>query len=205
MRNRIAIFVIGTLLGVGLLVGGLWIYRTYFEPPPLSGIALESPKPAYDFELKSGDDKPVRLSDYRGKVVAIYFGYTFCPDVCPKTLSDLTAALKALNPDETAGVQVLFISVDPERDTPTRTNLYAQSFDPNFVGLTGSPDDIARVAGAYGVYYQRQEAPNSSAGYLMDHSATVLVVDRQGLLRTIWPYDSAREDIVNDLRSLLRQ
>jgi len=103
-------------------------------------------------------------------------------------------------------------STRPERDTPTRTNLYAQSFDPNFVGLTGSPDgltgspdDIARVAGAYGVYYQRQEAPNSSAGYLMDHSATVLVVDRQGLLRTIWPYDSAREDIFNDLRSLLRQ
>ncbi|MBL8096417.1 MAG: SCO family protein [Anaerolineales bacterium] len=203
MTKRIVLFAAGTLIGVALLVGGLWAYRTFIQAPPLRGIAIESPRPAYDFELMSGD-RAVHLSDYRGKVVALYFGYTFCPDVCPKTLSDLTLALKELGA-EADGVQVLFVSVDPERDTPVRALQYAQGFNPTFVGMTGSPDDIARVAGAYGVYYQRQETPNSSAGYLVDHSATVLVIDRQGQLRTIWPFDTARDDIVNDLRSLMRQ
>ena len=85
------------------------------------------------------------------------------------------------------------------------TDQYAKGFNPTFVGMTGSPDDIARVAGAYGVFYQRQEAPNSSAGYLVDHSATVLIIDRQGQLRTIWPFDFPRDDMVNDLRALLSQ
>ncbi len=203
MTNRIILFVAGTLIGVALLLGGLWAYRTYVAAPPLRGVAIESPRPAYDFELLSAGDQAIRLSDYKGKVVVLYFGYTFCPDVCPKTLSDLTLALKEIGA-EADGVQVVFVSIDPERDTPTRTDEYAKAFNPTFVGATGSPDAIARVAGAYGVFYQRQETPNSGAGYLMDHSATVQVVDRQGQLRTLWPFDFPREDIVNDLRSLLR-
>ena len=82
---------------------------------------------------------------------------------------------------------------------------YAKGFNPTFVGMTGTPDDIARVAGAYGVFYQKQDAPNSSAGYLVDHSATVLLIDKQGQLRTIWPFDFPRDDMVNDFRALLSQ
>jgi protein SCO1/2 len=204
MAKRIALFAVGTLLGVGLLFGGLWIYRTYIAPPPLRGVAIESVRPAYDFELQSGEDQSVRLSQYRGKVVALYFGYTFCPDVCPKSLADLSLAIDQLGADGD-DVQVLFVSVDPERDTPLRADQYAKGFSPAFVGMTGTPDDIARVAGAYGVFYQRQEAPDSSAGYLMDHSATVLVIDRKGQLRTIWPFDFARDDMVNDFKTLLSQ
>lgn len=204
MDKRFSLFVIGALIGVGLLIGGLWIYRAYIGPPALRGVAIESPRPAYDFELLGGGDQPVHLSAYRGKVVALYFGYTFCPDVCPKTLSDLTAALKEIG-TQAENVQVIFISIDPERDTPDRTDSYAKAFNPTFVGLTGTADDIARVAGAYGVFYQRQDTANSAAGYLMDHSATVLVVDRQGVLRTIWPYDFPREDMVSDMQSLLSQ
>lgn len=203
-RGRFALFGFGALLGFGLLVGGLWVYRTYLAPPPLTGIAIESPRPAYDFALSSGEADTVRLSDFRGKVVALFFGYTFCPDVCPTTLTELNQALLALGPDST-DVQVLYVSVDPERDTPLRAQQYAQAFNPTFVGLSGSSDDIARVAGAYGVFYQRQAAPDSAAGYLMQHTASVLVIDRQGLLRTLWPFGASGDDIVSDLKSLLRQ
>lgn len=203
-RGRFVLFGLGALLGFGLLVGGLWVYRTYLAPPPLRGIAIESPRPAYDFALSSGAADTVRLSDFRGKVVALFFGYTFCPDVCPTTLTELNQALLALGPDS-ANVQVLYVSVDPERDTPLRAQQYAQAFNPKFVGLSGSPDDIARVAGAYGVFYQRQAAPDSAAGYLMQHTASVLVIDRQGLLRTLWPFGASRDDMVSDLKSLLRQ
>ncbi len=204
MIKRIALFAAGTLIGLALLFGGIWVYRTYIAPPPLRGVAIESPRPAYDFQLQSGDNQTVRLSQFRGKVVALYFGYTFCPDVCPKTLADLSMAMDQLGSDSD-GVQVLFVSVDPDRDTPVRTDQYAKGFNPTFVGMTGSPDDIARVAGAYGVFYQKQDAPSSSAGYLVDHSATVLLIDRQGQLRTIWPFDFPRDDMVNDFRALLSQ
>lgn len=204
MIKRIALFAVGTLIGLALLFGGVWVYRTYIAPPPLRGVAIESPRPAYDFQLQSGGDQTVRLSQFRGKVVALYFGYTFCPDVCPKTLADLSLAMEQLGSDAD-GVQVLFVSVDPDRDTPVRADQYAKGFNPGFVGMTGSPDDIARVAGAYGVFYQKQDAPSSSAGYLVDHSATVLVIDRQGQLRTIWPFDFPRDDMVNDFRALLAQ
>ena len=204
MIKRIALFAVGTLIGLALLFGGVWVYRTYIAPPPLRGVAIESPRPAYDFQLQSGGDQTVRLSQFRGKVVALYFGYTFCPDVCPKTLADLSLAIEQLGSDAD-GVQVLFVSVDPDRDTPVRADQYAKGFNPGFVGMTGSPDDIARVAGAYGVFYQKQDAPSSSAGYLVDHSATVLVIDRQGQLRTIWPFDFPRDDMVNDFRALLAQ
>ncbi len=202
-HSRMVLFAVGTLIGFGLLMGSLWLYRTYIAAPPLSGIDLQSAQPAYDFALPS-ESGTVRLSDFRGKVVAVFFGYTFCPDVCPTTLAELDAAMQALGPDS-ANVQVLYISVDPDRDTPLRANQYAQGFNSAFVGLSGSPDDLARVATAFGVVYEKVPAPESAAGYLMQHSASVFVIDRQGRLRTLWPFGMAREDIVSDLKSLLRQ
>ncbi len=202
MRTNISIFVIGTIVGVALLMGGLWAYQRFFSPPRLSGITIDSPKSAYDFTLRSMDDRTIRLSDYRGKVVALYFGYTFCPDVCPKTLNDIAQALKVLG-DDAQGVQLIFVSVDPERDTPTRANLFAQGYNPTFIGATADPDTIAYTATQYGITYQRIEAPTSAAGYLMNHSAVVTLIDRQGQLKTLWPFDTSRDDMVSDLRALL--
>ncbi len=202
MKPKILIFAAGALIGVFLLLGGLWFYQRYLRPSQLSGITIDSPRPAYDFILRSADDRAIRLSDFRGKVVVLYFGYTFCPDVCPKTLSDVAQALKVLG-DEARRVQVIFVSVDPERDTPTRANQYAQGYDPTFVGATADPETLAYTATQYGITYERIEAPSSAAGYLMNHSAVVTIIDRQGQLKTLWPFDTAREDMVSDLRALL--
>jgi protein SCO1/2 len=202
-RGPIALFAAGSLLWFGPLVGGLWLYRTYVAPPPLRGIDIQSTRTAYDFVLPS-ESKTVRLSDYRGKVVAVFFGYTFCPDVCPTTLAELDAALTLLGPDS-ENVQVIYISVDTGRDTPLRANQYAQGFNPAFIGLSGSEDEITRVATAFGVVYEKIPVPGSAAGYLMQHSASVFVIDRLGRLRTLWPFGMARDDIVSDLKSLLSQ
>ncbi len=176
------------------------------QPRPyiFAGVVQPDSAPVEDFALETAGGRAIALSDLRGRYGLIVFGYTFCPDVCPTTLTELNQALLALGPDST-DVQVLYVSVDPERDTPLRAQQYAQAFNPTFVGLSGSSDDIARVAGAYGVFYQGQAAPDSAAGYLMQHTASVLVIDRQGLLRTLWPFGASRDDIVSDLKSLLRQ
>lgn len=202
-RGRIAWFVVGSVLGFGLLVGGLWLYRTYIAPPPLRGVDIQSSRTAYDFALPSATSV-VHLSDFRGKVVAVFFGYTFCPDVCPTTLAELNAVMDMLGP-QSEDVQVLYISVDPERDTPLRANQYAQGFNSAFVGLSGTPDEITRASTAFGAVYEKVPAPDSAAGYLMQHTASVFVIDRQGRLRTMWPFGMARDDIVSDIRSLLGQ
>ena len=202
-RGRIVLFAVGSVLGFSLLVGGLWLYRTYIAPPPLRGVDIQSSRTAYDFALPSATSV-VRLSDFRGKVVAVFFGYTFCPDVCPTTLAELNAVMDMLGP-QSEDVQVLYISVDPERDTPLRANQYAQGFHSAFIGLSGTPDEITRVSTAFGAVYEKVPVPDSAAGYLMQHTASVFVIDRQGRLRTMWPFGMARDDIVSDIRSLLGQ
>lgn len=203
MVQKILIFVIGTALGLGLVVGGIYAYREFVATPPLRGFALSDITPVDNFTLTRAGGQPVQLADFRGKVVAMYYGYTFCPDVCPTTMSDLKRAVEALGP-LASEVQVLFITIDPERDTPARADQYAQGFDPRFIGLSGTPDAIAEAAAPLGIFYARDEVPGSAAGYLMQHSSIVNVVDRQGNLRVIWPYGTRPEDMESDFRALLR-
>ena len=201
MIKRIALFAVGTLIGLALLFGGVWVYRTYIAPPPLRGVAIESPRPAYDFQLQSGGDQTVRLSQFRGKVVALYFGYTFCPDVCPATLAQVSEAMKQLGGDADR-VQLIMISVDPERDTPGEVQNYVQAFDPRFIGLTGDLDTLTRISTEFGVVFQKH--PGSEAtGYLIDHTATLTVVDRDGYARLIMPFGVAGADIASDMRYML--
>jgi protein SCO1/2 len=172
----------------------------------LHGSLIDPPLAATDFVLASGDG-PVALSDFRGKVTVLFFGYTFCPDVCPYMLQRLRAARDLLGP---AGqdVQVVFISVDPERDSPARTTAYARGFDPSFVGLSGSTPEVAAVASSFGIFYARAEpdrvAPDDAGEfYLVDHSATVLVLDRDGAIRLMWPGEASAEEMAGDLAWLL--
>jgi len=155
-----------------------------------------------DFELRDPQGSTRRLADFRGKAVVVFFGYTQCPDVCPTTLASLAEAMKQLGPDADR-VQVLFITVDPERDTPALLAQYVPAFDPRFLGLYGDAEATARTAKEFKIIYQK--VPGSSAGtYTMDHSAGTYVFDPQGRLRLYVANGQGADVFAHDLRELLR-
>lgn len=151
-------------------------------------------------ELTAHDGKPRTLADFRGKAVVVFFGYTHCPDVCPTTLADAAGALKKLGADA-ARVQVLFVTVDPERDTPQVLAQYVPAFDPGFVGLYGDAAATQRAAKEFRVYYAK--STGSAGAYTMDHSAQSFVFDPQGRLRLLVRPERISQDLAEDLRTLL--
>lgn len=155
-----------------------------------------------DFTLTSHEGEPVGLADFRGKVVLIYFGYSYCPDVCPIHLSLLTAALDQLPERARDQVQPLFVSIDPERDTPEALAGYARHFTPNLIGLTGSNDEIADVAAAYAVGYSRTEDPDI-AGYTMNHTSAFFVIDREGQMVDLLRPDMTPRQLAEAVRQHL--
>ncbi|OJZ18417.1 MAG: SCO family protein [Thiobacillus sp. 65-29] len=153
------------------------------------------------FTLVDHSGRTVTLADFRGKAVAMFFGYTHCPDVCPTTLSDFAEAMRQLGPDA-ARVQVIFVSVDPQRDTPELMAQFVPAFDPSFLGAHAPGDELARLAKSFRVVYQKT-AVKGPDDYLIDHSAGTYVFDPQGRLRLLMPYGSSPSAIVQDLRTLL--
>ena len=188
------------LLILVLSVAGYFILNA-LKPYAFHGAILQSPSPAQDFTLANQYGQETSLSDYQGKVVLIYFGYTTCPDVCPTTLAELRRATELLG-DRAKEVQTIMITVDPERDTPELMAEYLAHFDPSFLGLIGSSDEVAQVATYYGVYFQKQES-DSVLGYLVDHTATVMLVDQNGYLRLIFPYGTEGAAIAEDITYVL--
>lgn len=188
---------------IGLIVGGAVIAVFYFFTQPYSfqGSLIDPPLPAPDFTLKEADGTTFRLLDYRGDLVLLYFGYTYCPDVCPTTLYDISKA-KSLLGEDAAQVQVALVTVDPERDTPQRLEDYVTVFDPDFFGLSGSLDELSAIWGDYGVYREITES-ESSTGYLVNHTSRVYVVNADGNLRLTFPFGMASEAMADDLAHLL--
>jgi len=166
------------------------------------GIVSQERPRAADFTLTAHTGKRVGLHAFDGKVRLLYFGYTHCPGICPTTLAEIGGALRALAPRQSARIQVLFVSVDPGRDTPARLAAYLAHFSPSFVGLSGSADEIARVAAAYGIYYRVTDGP-TPAEYLVDHTSVVIVIDQAGSVRLLFPFGTAAPDMAEDLRHLL--
>ena len=154
-----------------------------------------------ELALTDHNGKPRTLADFRGKVVVLFFGYTHCPDVCPTTLSELAQVMKSLGSDADR-VQVLFITVDPERDTPATLAGYVTAFDPRFLGLYGNADATRRAAREFKVFYEKREG-SSPGEYSMDHSAGTYVIDPKGRLRLFVGYGKAGADLVQDIRTLL--
>lgn len=173
-----------------------------FGPYVFHGQTIQSNQAAPSVELNGPNGSTVRLTDYEGKVVVLYFGYTFCPDVCPITLSKLDRALDILG-DDAEDVQVIMVSVDPERDTPEVLEQYMAHFNPDFVGVTGDVDAIDRIATVYGVYYEAEEG-SEATGYLVNHTATVMVVDKDGYLKLVLPFEGTAEEVAADLGFFLR-
>jgi protein SCO1/2 len=163
---------------------------------------LEPAHPAPDFSLRASDGSTFRLREQRGRAVVLFFGYTFCPDVCPLTLSEMVQVRSQLGA-RAARLRVLFITVDPERDTVERLRAYVGAFDRSFLGLTGDPDTLARVRQAYGVVAEKRVVAGTKAAYLIDHSAFVYVVDPEGRLRLMFPFGTSIDDMAHDLALLL--
>jgi len=158
---------------------------------------------ASGFALTGHDGKPRTLADFRGKAVLVFFGYTQCPDVCPTTLAELAEVKQTLGADGDR-LQVLFVSVDPERDTPEVLKAYMAAFDPGFLALyAASPDQLAALAKDFKVYYKRVDGKTPTS-YTMDHTAASYVYDPQGRLRLYARYGIGPQAMADDIRLLLK-
>jgi protein SCO1 len=146
--------------------------------------------------------EPFDLAGLEDNVALVYFGYTTCPDLCPTTLSDFTV-VKRLLKDKSDDVRFIMVTVDPERDTPERLEQYLGFFDPDFIGLSGSVDEIEAVKSGYGVVATKVEYPESATGYLVDHTSLIYVIDADGNLRLTYPYGFDPEAIAEDVRHLV--
>ena len=186
------------LLAASLLLAGLLAACT---PDTFRATDITGAEFARTLELTGHDGKQHSLGDFRGKVAVVFFGFTHCPDVCPATLAKLAEVAKRLGEDADE-MQVLFVTVDPERDTPDVLARYVPAFDPRFVGLTGDPAAIARTAKEFKVVYQKQ-AVNTPEAYTVDHSSGTFVFDREGRVRLFVRHDQPVDDLVHDIRLLL--
>ncbi len=172
----------------------------FFALRPAHGQSLP---PGGDFVLQSANG-PIALSDFRGKIVVLYFGYTSCPSVCPVSLSVIRSALGQLSESERSQVSVVFLTVDPERDRPSVVSHYASAFGPQFHGATGSLSQIHAVAHQYRVYFHKAES-DSAMGYSVDHSSVTYIVDREGRLSRLIKHRTPAADIAAAIRQEIRK
>ena len=189
------------VLGLSLL----WV-AMHWSPGRLQGdaeLGLAQPPQGGDFVLESHAGE-LSLVDFRGRLVLLYFGYTWCPDICPSGLAMISLALGRLTAQQRAGVQVIFVSLDPQRDNPQRLKEYVGYFHDSMIGATGSAQQVAEVAARYGVAFRIVDQ-QSAAGYAVDHSADMYLVGRGGELRRILPHGTAPEQIAAVLQEFLNQ
>jgi protein SCO1/2 len=166
-----------------------------------SGV-FEPPRQAPDFNLPSSTGNNFALSQMRGKLVVLGFGFSHCPDICPMTLAKLAQVYRDLE-DQAQQVQVVYVTVDPERDSVERLHQYMQHFDARFIGVTGPAEALAEVRNAYGIIAAKEV--HKDGGYQVHHSSYLYLIDRQGLLRALVPFGKSAEDITHDLRILLQE
>jgi len=186
------------LAGVMLAGCGGGAKQTRFKGTDIAGADF-----GRSLTLTDHNGRRVTLDTFRGKLVVLFFGYTHCPDVCPTTLSDMAQAMKLMGPEAAGKVQVLFASVDPERDTPEILKAYVPYFHADFLGLHGTPAEVAKAANEFRVMYRKHAEPGATA-YLVDHSAGSYVLDRAGRLRLYLPFAHSPQDIAHDLLTLLK-
>ncbi len=198
MMRRLIPVAVAAVLGVAVALVFLTMNRS---PHEFTATVYANADPAPSFELTGDGGEPIALDDYADKVVLLYFGYTFCPDVCPASLAELAEAATLLDAADREQLQVLMVSVDPARDTPEVLRDYMDYFDDSFVGLTGSEEEIASVADSYNVFFQAEEG-TAATGYLVDHWAGVYVIDRGQLIGS-FGFGTPAAEIAADVREWL--
>lgn len=200
MKSKLNILGLGIGSALLLMLAVVWKNS---QPYVFHGSVIESPTRAPDFTLTTAGDRTFRLSEQTGSVVLIYFGYTTCPDVCPTTLTEFKQIRRALGA-QAERARLVMITVDPERDTPERVAEYARFFDPALVGLSGAASELEAVWKNFGVARVQRASP-SAAGYLIDHTSRIYVIDRRGDLRMTFAFGMSVEDRVQDLRYLIEE
>ena len=187
---------------LGLLIWLLVYWQPTTQLPQCEqSPALAEPPVGGDFVLESARG-PVDLKEFRDQVVLLYFGYTWCPDICPTSLGLTSIALDGLRPEELARVQGLFVSVDPDRDTVERLQEYAAYFHPRLLGLTGTPEQLAKVARQYGAAF-RKVVQASETAYVVDHSAETYLIDPRGRLVEVIPHGTPPSELIRRIRRYL--
>ena len=198
MKRRLVLGLIALLATIAVA----WtVVVPRLQPHVFHGSVIQSLTRAPEIDLVSTHGGVVGLDDFNGRLTVVYFGYTYCPDICPATLATLDRALDSLPPDLADEVQVVMVSIDPERDTVEYLREYLGYFNEEFMGLTGDPGDVARVATTYGVYFAANDG-TAATGYTIDHTASLMVIDREGHLRLVFPPELTAEDIAADLEHL---
>jgi len=193
-------FLLAAAIAIGL---GIWAGGQWFRPQGggegggVGPAAIGGP-----FRLTDQNGQTRIDADFRGKLMLIYFGYAFCPDACPTALQAMTVALNRLGPAADQVVPI-FITVDPERDTPEQLKRYAENFHSRLVALTGTADEVAAAAKAYRVYYAKQKTPDVTGGYLMDHTSIIYLMGRDGRYLSHFTHTSAPDAIAAEIKKYL--
>jgi protein SCO1/2 len=191
------------LAACALLAGSaIFLSACSDSKPSFSSIDITGADYAKGFELNDHNGKLRHLTDFSGKVVVMFFGYTQCPDVCPTTMTDMAAIKKSLGADGER-LQVLFVTVDPERDTPELLKAYMENFDPSFLALWTTPEKLVSLTKDYKIYYKKVEGTTPTS-YSMDHSAGSYIYDTKGQLRLFTRYGSPKEALTKDIQILLK-
>jgi protein SCO1/2 len=202
LTRRVAwLAVLLILVPAALLVGGK--YYGWFGPPASKTAAPARPAVGGPFDLVDHEGRAVTDADYRGRLMIVYFGFTYCPDVCPTGLTAIAQAIDLLGADA-VNVAPLFITVDPERDTPEQLKEYVRHFHPRLIGLTGAPEKIAAAAKAYRVYYAKARSPGAPADeYTMDHTSIVYLMGRDGKFLAHFSHGTEPKAIADRVRAHL--
>ena len=200
VKRFLAVAIVTAVVGAGVFL--LW-QQFGPRPGPQYGVAVNASQPVADFQLDSTLGHPVALSDYDDRYTLLYFGYTTCPDICPTTLADMGKA-QTLMGDVAGRVQMIFVTVDPERDTVERMRDYLAYFGQNVIGLRGSLEETEAIAGQFGVVYEKKYADDSATDYLIDHSSVVLLLDPQRRPLVMFPFGVTAEQMASDLRAAIR-
>lgn len=198
MKSKLILAVGAAVLGLGLVM-----VFAFAQPYVLHGSLIEPPRTAPSISLPASSGEVYHLDQQKGKLVLLFFGYTSCPDVCPATMSEMRQVLAGLK-DRAQSVQIVFITVDPQRDTTEKLRRYLSVFGPNFVGLSGSTDQLEPVWKEYGVYHQIQPI-GTSDNYTVDHSAFIYVIDKNNHLRMTYPFGTDVDFIIKDAEYLLKE
>jgi protein SCO1/2 len=195
--NRILYATMGLLLAILLVGAGGFLWLSNSNGGGAGGLTIGGP-----FTLRDGSGKAVTDQDFRGKYMLVYFGYTFCPDVCPTTLNAVAEAMDKLGPTASQ-VQPLFITVDPKRDTPDVVKQYAAAFGPRIEGLTGTPEEIAVVAKEYRVYFAEHRTGPGPNDYSMDHSSVLYLMSPSGGFVAPMRADQSGDEMATNLNKLM--
>jgi len=190
------------LTGTAAALGLIGLSACTETPPKFNAVDMTGADYAKDFALTDADGKVRTLADFKGKVVVLFFGYAQCPDVCPTTMTDMAQVKKELGKDGDK-LQVLFVTIDPARDTPTVMKAYMAAFDPTFVALIPTPEQLIAMAKDYKAYFKKVDG-STPTSYSMDHTAAQYIYDPQGRLRLYAAYGTGTAPMVADIKLLLK-